>query len=121
VTDGQDAIYLYVLYMEAKYCILPWGSWNWAYSEHRARYINKPEDRLAWYTDDVYAIRSMIRDEVNPSGVSVLKNQTSSATATGKPKYGFFPKIGNIVSEHEAWDENITGGHVFRRYYWAMP
>jgi hypothetical protein len=121
VTTGIDAIYQYRLYMEAKYCILPWGSWNWAFSEHRAYYINTPVDRFTWYTDTVQNIRSMIKDEANPSGISVTKSQAASVTATGKPKYGLFPKIGNIVSEHEAWDENIAGGHVLRSFSWMMP
>lgn len=120
IVDGLDSIWQYRMVAEAKYCMLPWGSWNWATTRHGKTRIIPIPDSTNSFNDPVLSIRAMIQDEKNPSGVSVTKSQTFEVTATGNPKYGFFPKIKNIVSEHEVWDENIWNGHILRRYSWTM-
>lgn len=116
VDDGSNSAYQYAMLVDCRYCMLPWGTWDWATTSHIATLISTGDDS----PDNVQTIYAKIVDEANPSGVEASSGPASSVTATGKPKFGFFVKIKNISSTHRVWDENITNGYINRTYSWTM-
>jgi hypothetical protein len=64
-------------------------------------------------------IRSYEKDEVT-TGVTDVKSQASSVTATGNLKGGFFPVVNNWYSEHEVRDSKVIGGRFFKAFNVSM-
>ncbi len=97
---------VYYLQFYSRYVRLPWGSWSWAgcfISDMAANPIGGGMMSATEYQDEVTPLRSdsNIWNDSNNNGIPDRHELVSTYTeASGNMKYGWFPKISNIRSEH---------------------